>query len=254
MTPAKPTLSPTWRRGLALLLSYWRYGGAATILAHAQKCHNLRFSSASVERRDLLGRRQPDRYVKGRADNRLQRHFANLACASHVAGTLGEDCSLWRTARHRLGDALRNKPECFDRIVGVQGPLLYGLVLSCFDGRYQRQGRPNNVSTKNGTPSLNLASAVAALRNSLGSPWLKPANSLWPVVAGESASRHVVSKHSALQLDDGSWWTGYVFPDDAYWPDETPTWTAGAACWLPMPCSTSHRRQVCSKTSSQPRA
>jgi hypothetical protein len=31
-----------------------------------------------------------------------------------------------------------------------------------------------------------------------------------------------------FKLDDGSWWTGYVFPDDAYWPDEKPTWTAGA--------------------------
>ena len=31
-----------------------------------------------------------------------------------------------------------------------------------------------------------------------------------------------------FQLDDGSWWTGYVFTGDAYWPDEKPTWTAGA--------------------------
>ena len=31
-----------------------------------------------------------------------------------------------------------------------------------------------------------------------------------------------------FQLDDGSWWTGYVFTDQIHWPDEKPTWTAAA--------------------------
>ena len=31
-----------------------------------------------------------------------------------------------------------------------------------------------------------------------------------------------------FQVEDGSWWTGYVFTDDVMWPDERPTWTAGA--------------------------
>ena len=31
-----------------------------------------------------------------------------------------------------------------------------------------------------------------------------------------------------FQAEDGSWWTGYVFTDDVMWPDERPTWTAGA--------------------------
>ena len=30
------------------------------------------------------------------------------------------------------------------------------------------------------------------------------------------------------QLDDGSYWTGYQFVQDLLWPDEKPTWTAGA--------------------------
>ena len=41
--------------------------------------------------------------------------YKSLACACHVADALGEDCTRWRSARHRLGDALRNKPERFDR-------------------------------------------------------------------------------------------------------------------------------------------
>ena len=43
--------------------------------------------------------------------------------------------------------------------------------------------------------------------------------------------------HSAARLfswlhdyrrSDGSWWTGYVYADSAIWPEECPTWTAGA--------------------------
>ena len=31
-----------------------------------------------------------------------------------------------------------------------------------------------------------------------------------------------------LRADDGSYWTGFVYPDDARWPVERTTWTAGA--------------------------
>jgi len=27
---------------------------------------------------------------------------------------------------------------------------------------------------------------------------------------------------------DGAWWTGYQLVEDVLWPDEKPTWTAGA--------------------------
>ena len=29
-------------------------------------------------------------------------------------------------------------------------------------------------------------------------------------------------------MEDGSYWTGYQFVLDIMWPDEKPTWTAGA--------------------------
>jgi hypothetical protein len=31
-----------------------------------------------------------------------------------------------------------------------------------------------------------------------------------------------------LRADDGMYWTGYVFEDDAIWPEERTAWTAGA--------------------------
>jgi hypothetical protein len=49
------------------------------------------------------------------------------------------------------------------------------------------------------------------------------------VVAGKSEQALSLYQNiQRFQLENGSWWTGYVFPDDAYWPDEKPTWTAGA--------------------------
>jgi hypothetical protein len=41
-------------------------------------------------------------------------------------------------------------------------------------------------------------------------------------------ARQVFDDIAQHQLADGSWWTGYVFNEGVYWPDERPTWTAAA--------------------------
>ena len=41
--------------------------------------------------------------------------YKSLACACHIATTLGEPCDTWWQARAQLGDAIRHKPERFDR-------------------------------------------------------------------------------------------------------------------------------------------
>ncbi|RZQ65666.1 prenyltransferase/squalene oxidase repeat-containing protein [Amycolatopsis suaedae] len=42
------------------------------------------------------------------------------------------------------------------------------------------------------------------------------------------AARLLADIGARLRHDDGSYWTGYQFADDALWPDERTTWTAGA--------------------------
>ena len=42
------------------------------------------------------------------------------------------------------------------------------------------------------------------------------------------AARRLFADIQRFQLEDGSWWTGYVFKEDLHWPDERPTWTAAA--------------------------
>ena len=39
-------------------------------------------------------------------------------------------------------------------------------------------------------------------------------------------AREVLAATRRLRLEDGSYWTGYVYPDDTHWPIEQATWTA----------------------------
>ena len=155
--------------------------------------------------------------------------YKSLACACHIADALGEDSSRWRSARHRLGDALRNKPECFDRTWESKArysmdwfyPVLTGVISG--DAAKQRLSEKWDTFVE---PGL-------GCRCVLEQPWVTVAETceliMACVVAGEHQRAATLYQNiQRFQLDDGSWWTGYVFPDDAYWPDEKPTWTAGA--------------------------
>jgi hypothetical protein len=49
------------------------------------------------------------------------------------------------------------------------------------------------------------------------------------LAAGEQGkAAELFNNLARYQVEDGSWWTGYAFADDVMWPDERPTWTAGA--------------------------
>ncbi|MCC9311055.1 prenyltransferase [Kitasatospora sp. RB6PN24] len=51
--------------------------------------------------------------------------------------------------------------------------------------------------------------------------------SLWAVGRHEQAAT-ILRWIRRLRNEDGSYWTGYVFEDDAIWPEERTTWTAGS--------------------------
>ena len=64
-------------------------------------------------------------------------------------------------------------------------------------------------------------------------PWVTIAESCELVMALLAAGDHAraVEVYSWLQqwrASDGSYWTGYQLVEDLLWPDEKPTWTAGA--------------------------
>ena len=155
--------------------------------------------------------------------------YKSLACACHVADALGEDCTRWRSARHRLGDALRNKPERFDRTWESKARYSMDWFYPVLTGVLSGEAATKRINEKWETfvePGLGCRCVEEQ-------PWVTVAETceliMACVVVGESERAATLYQNiQRFQLDDGGWWTGYVFPDDAYWPDEKPTWTAGA--------------------------
>ena len=155
--------------------------------------------------------------------------YKSLECAHNIAVTLGKPDPGWLRARDRLGDALRNKPQRFDRTWESKSrysmdwfyPVLCG-VLSESESRTRIAGRWDEfVEDKLGC------------RCEKQEPWVTIAESCELVMALLGAGDHAraVEVYSWLhqwRTGDGSYWTGYQLVEDLLWPDEKPTWTAGA--------------------------
>ena len=155
--------------------------------------------------------------------------YKSLECAHNIAVTLGHERSHWLQARERLGKALRHNPERFDRTWESKSrysmdwfyPVLAG-VYSGADARLRLQSRWHEF-----------VEAGLGCRCEKQQPGVTVAESCELVMALLAAGDHAraVEVYSWLQQwrsADGSYWTGYQLVEDLLWPDERPTWTAGA--------------------------
>jgi hypothetical protein len=155
--------------------------------------------------------------------------FRSFACGIAIATTLGISVPRWKTARDRLGIALRERPERFDRTWESKArysmdwfyPVLAGVVSGS-----EAVVRLNERWEEFVEPGL-------GCRCVSDQPWVTIAETceliMACVAAGERDKALVLFEQlSRFQAEDGSWWTGYVFTDDVMWPEERPTWTAGA--------------------------
>ena len=155
--------------------------------------------------------------------------FKSLECAHHIAQALGEPRPQWLQARARLGEALRQRPERFDRSWESKArysmdwfyPVLTGVVTgAAARARLARRWKEFVV------PGLGCRCVVEE-------PWVTVAESCELVMALLAAGDHAraVELYSWLhqwRSEDGDYWTGYQFVEDLLWPEERPTWTAGA--------------------------
>ena len=153
----------------------------------------------------------------------------SLECAHNIATALGHERSHWLAARQRLGHALRALPERFDRTWESKArysmdwfyPVLTGVVTG-LAARERIAARWSEFVT----PGLGCRCVVEE-------PWITVAESCELVLALLAVGDHAraVELYSWLhqwRSDDGDYWTGYQFVEDVLWPDERPTWTAGA--------------------------
>ncbi len=155
--------------------------------------------------------------------------YKSLECALNIATTLEIKVPHWALARTKLGNALRNHPECFDRTWDSKSrfamdwfyPVLTGVIKDA-KGKHHLHSRWDQfVVDQMGCVCVN------------DEPWVTVAESCELTMALLSVGEY----QAAVQLfswlhqfrdKDGSYWTGYVYPDKALWPLEKPTWTAGA--------------------------
>jgi hypothetical protein len=151
--------------------------------------------------------------------------FQALRCGVALAALAGEPQPDWELAADDLGTALRTRPEAFaDRsrysmdwyypVLGgaVTGPAATERLAADWD-RFVVPG---------------LGARCVADR-----PWVTGAETcelaLALAAAGQrDAAVEQVAAMQHLRHDDGSYWTGFVYPDDARWPVERTTWTAAA--------------------------
>jgi hypothetical protein len=151
--------------------------------------------------------------------------FQALRCGIALAGLQGEPQPDWELAVADLGAALRTRPEAFaDRSrysMDWYYPVLGGAVTGAAAQERLAAGWDTFV-----VPGLG-ARCVA------DRPWVTGAETCELALALTAAGRpdaaiEQVAAMQHLRHDDGSYWTGFVYADDARWPVERTTWTAAA--------------------------
>ena len=153
----------------------------------------------------------------------------SLECAINIAHALYRPCPRWVEARWRLGEALRHRPERFDRTWESKArfsmdwfyPVLGGVL-----GRGQAKAR---LAARWDT----FVKEGMGCRCVSDEPWVTVAESCELTMALLGAGDHARAARLFSWLHqwrdhDGAYWTGYQWVENIMWPEEKPTWTAGA--------------------------
>ncbi|MDT0306089.1 prenyltransferase [Streptomyces sp. DSM 44917] len=171
-------------------------------------------------RRDPDGTPVPDALLTGSASC-----YQALRCALALAELERAPQPDWELAAGRLGHAVRRHPERFldksEYSMDWYYPVLAGAVRGPAATARLAQRWDEFV-----VPDL-------GVRCVLSRPWVTGGESaelalaLW--TAGDpDRAVDILRWIGHLRAEGGMYWTGYVYPDDALWPGELTTWTAGA--------------------------
>ena len=155
--------------------------------------------------------------------------YRSLAASADLATLLDLNPSNYLSARAKLGEAIRSKPERFDRSWESKArysmdwfyPVLTGVVQG--DAALARLADRWSEFVEPGV----------GCRCVVDEPWVTIAETCELCMAlcatgDRLRAAELFEDLARFQHDDGSWWTGFVTRDHTLWPDERPTWTAAA--------------------------
>ncbi|MGY1622773.1 prenyltransferase [Geodermatophilus sp. SYSU D00965] len=151
--------------------------------------------------------------------------FQSLRCGVALAALTGQPQPDWELAADDLGAALRTRPEAFADRSRYSMDWYYPVLTGAVSGAAATERLAADWD-RFVVPGLG-ARCVA------DRPWVTGAETcelaLALAAAGQpDAALEQVAAMQHLRHDDGSYWTGFVYPDDARWPVERTTWTAAA--------------------------
>ena len=151
--------------------------------------------------------------------------FQALRCGIALAALSGESQPDWELAVTDLGTALRERPEAFADRSRYSMDWYYPVLGGAVTGAAAQELLDASWDTFV-VPGLG-ARCVS------DHPWVTGAETcelaLALAVAGRrDAALEQLAAMQHLRDEQGAYLTGYVYPDDAVWPVERTTWTAGA--------------------------
>ena len=152
--------------------------------------------------------------------------YMSLKCALACARLLGIGRARWQLALERLGEAIRSRPHLFNMTKSRFSmdwfyPVLCGAVTAeAARLRIEKSWRKFVVDGQ----------GVLCVSDE---PWVTLAETCELVLAlsamgNRNLAEIVFSWISNKRFEDGSYWTGYTFPDMIIWPEERFTWTNAA--------------------------
>jgi hypothetical protein len=148
-----------------------------------------------------------------------------LACGLALSELVDEPQPEWELAAGRLGHALREHEELFDAKPRYSMDWYYPIL----GGALREDGAAQRVKAR----WDDFVVDGLGIRCVDDRPWVTGAETCELVLALDAIgdrerAREQLEAMQHLRDPDGSYWTGYVFADDARWPIECSTWTAAA--------------------------
>ena len=157
----------------------------------------------------------------------------SLICAEKLADALGKDAGAWATAltqaREKLGVALAEKPERFDRTWAPKTRYSMDWYYPVLSGALSPAQEAARLDARWG----DFVIEDFGCRCVQDEPWVTTAESAELVMAllahGDRArAEEHLSWLAQFRDDTGAYWMGMQVEERAFWPVEKPAWTAGA--------------------------
>jgi hypothetical protein len=151
--------------------------------------------------------------------------YHSLRCALAIAGQHGQPQPDWELAATLLGHALLAHPASFAPRERYAMDWYYPVLGGVLRGTAARERIASGWDR--------FVVAGLGVRCVSDRPWVTGAESAELALAlsavGERATAaRLLADIQHLRHEDGSYWTGFVYEDEAIWPVERTSWTAGA--------------------------